>query len=132
MKASVQSLRLSGEIDFTCKEELTAILAPFETADVVALDFGGVTFFDSTAISCLIALHRRMRENGTKATIRIVEPSPTIRHVLEVTNLTSLFSLYGTRAEAFSEADPPGTEFTEASHHFGAPDDVQGTLKYAG
>lgn len=96
----MRSIRLSGDIDFACKKEFATLLEPLATADLVILDFEDVTFFDSSAIACLIALHRHMRENGTKAEIRIVEPSAVVRRILELTNLTSMFPTYETRADA--------------------------------
>lgn len=140
MPSSVQSLRLSGEIDVAYKEEFAKLLQPLETADVVILDFEAVSFFDSSAISCLIVLHRRVQNNGTKAAIRIVKPGSGIRRVLEVTGLTSLFSLYETRSEALRNCHIldgesleatlaeglPVSRFSDIAYHFGTPIAPQG------
>lgn len=125
MEGSIRSLRLSGDIDVACKKEFAALLEPCATVDLVILDFAEVTFFDSSAIGCLIALHRRMHEHGTKAAIRIVAPSATVRRVLELTNLTSMFSLYDTGADAERDGH------AEASEHLAAPGDILGTLERA-
>jgi len=113
MTQSVRSVGLSGEIDSACTKDFDALLRSLDGADTVVLDFSRVTFFDSSAISCLIRLRKRMLDGGGKGTIRIARPTQTVRQLMELTNLDRVFVL-----------DPPGAddapETPERVHHFGS------------
>ena len=85
---STRLLRLAGEIDYSSAPAFDALLQSLDDAQVVTLDFSGVTFFDSSALGCLIRLRDRMRAAGSDGTIQLLHPSATVRRILEVTGST--------------------------------------------
>lgn len=87
-------LTLSGELDASARDGLLEALEALVPADAAVIDFAGVTYCDSTAISCLVALRKRMREAGTEGDVRIVHANGSIRRILEICNLDSVFSLH--------------------------------------
>lgn len=85
-------LRLAGEYDISRREELEQLLAPAYGARAAVIDVSDVTYFDSTALTCLIRLRKRMMEGGS-ANIRIVGAKPQIRRIFTLTNLERVFEL---------------------------------------
>jgi anti-sigma B factor antagonist len=81
---------VSGEIDVATsprlRTELTALLA--RGADDLTVEFGGVTFVDSSGLGVLVAIYKRLREDG-KGRIHIVGAQPPVRKVFEITGLES-------------------------------------------
>jgi len=113
---STRLLRLAGEIDYSSAPAFDALLQSLDDAQVVTLDFSGVTFFDSSALGCLIRLRDRMRAAGSDGTIQLLHPSATVRRILEVTGLDRVFVAVPDDAP---EADLAGTD--EPVHQFGPP-----------
>ena len=68
---------LWGDLDLATVPALEAVLAQLDGAAEV--DLSGVTFFDSTALRCLLVVRRR------NANLRIVNPSKSVVKVLEIT-----------------------------------------------
>lgn len=59
---------------------------------LIVLDLSGMTFICSVGLSAIISTHvRSRRHNGS---IRLVNPQPSVRQLLELTNLTKVFSIY--------------------------------------
>lgn len=95
---------VAGEIDVNTAGALrTALLEAVEErrADLV-LDFGSVTFLDSTALGVLVSANRRVRTLG--GTVRIVTQAEFVLKVLSLTALDLVFRTYPTLDEAL--ADP--------------------------
>lgn len=89
----VAFIRLAGEIDLHCADELRQLGEGVITDYVgtIRIDMSGVTFLDSTAIGALIAV-------GNKATqaacVLILEkPAPKIYRLFEITSLTDIFTI---------------------------------------
>jgi anti-anti-sigma factor len=81
----------SGEIDRDTAPELRRRLTEavgLAGAGLVDVDLAGVTFMDSSGIGALIAAHRLAGATG--ATLRIRDPGPPVRTVLELTNVWEL------------------------------------------
>lgn len=88
----VVRVQLSGEYDISRREELEQAFAPAHTACAVVIEMGEVTYLDSTALTCLVRLRKRMLENGD-ATIRIAGAKPQIRRIFALTQLERVFNL---------------------------------------
>jgi len=71
-----------------------------ETSDVVILDLKGVSAIDSAGLGEMVALHMWARGHGH--TLKMTGLSSRIRHLLELTNLTSVFEIYATEEEALT------------------------------
>jgi anti-sigma B factor antagonist len=87
-------LALAGEIDlYTAPKlqgELTSALAGGKTANIV-VDMSAVEFCDSTGMNVLLAAHRLATERGGDLTL--AAPRPSVRKILEVTGLESVFTI---------------------------------------
>jgi len=81
---------VNGEIDVATsprlRTELTALVA--RGANDLTIEFGGVTFVDSSGLGVLVAIYKRLREDG-KGRIHIVGAQPPVRKVFEITGLES-------------------------------------------
>jgi anti-sigma B factor antagonist len=71
-----------------------------ETSDVVILDLKGVSAIDSAGLGEMVALHMWARGHGHA--LKMTGLSSRIRHLLELTNLTSVFEIYATEEEALT------------------------------
>ncbi len=88
---------LSGEIDHHAAIDLRrqideAVLAG--PPPLLVLDFGGVTFMDSSGIGLIMGRYRLMQESGGRLLVRQV-PRP-LRKVMKVSGLDKLGVLEGT------------------------------------
>ena len=83
-------LTIAGEIDLATAAEFEA--AAVELLDArpraLVLDFGGVTFCDSSGIGVLVRLYNRATVTGCRLTLR--RPTPNVRGVLDMTSLTRI------------------------------------------
>jgi anti-sigma B factor antagonist len=79
-----------GEIDVATspqlRNELNALIA--RGAQHITIEFGGVSFVDSSGLGVLVGTYKRLREEGN-GTIRIVDAQPSVRKVFEITGLES-------------------------------------------
>jgi anti-anti-sigma factor len=87
-------IKLTGEIDFANAEQLTDWL--FGQIDRVSchqvdLDFDEVSLIDSSGIRTLVLIHRHVTGKG--ATLRVVNPQPAVRRILETTGVDELFGI---------------------------------------
>jgi anti-sigma B factor antagonist len=71
------------------RDEIRAALPPACTR--LDLDFSTVTFVDSIGLGALIALHKTLRSR--LGTLRLLQPAPDVRQVLEMTRLHHLLEL---------------------------------------
>jgi anti-anti-sigma factor len=77
--------RLVGEIDMSNAEELGAAVPPRVSNNARALiaDLSGVRYIDSSGLSMLFELQRRLRSRGQVLRL-VVPPEATIRRTLEL------------------------------------------------
>ena len=66
----------------------------------IVIDMAGVARMDSSGVDTLVLACRRARENGGDA--RLARLSPRIHHLLEITQLTTIFKIYPDIAQASS------------------------------
>jgi anti-anti-sigma factor len=86
---------VSGDIDFwECQRfvrKVTSRLVPGADAMVLTLDMGGVTFCDSAGLAALIQIRQACDTAGWTFVLSAVVPS--VRRVLDLTDLSAWFSL---------------------------------------
>ena len=77
-----------GEIDVATSPQLRTELANLIAAGAsdITLQFGGVSFVDSSGLGVLVGAYKRLRESGAGG-IRIVDAQPSVRKVFEITGL---------------------------------------------
>jgi anti-anti-sigma factor len=84
---------LSGDIDLASREatlgRLDAAVTSARAAGAnVVVDLSGVTFLDSTGMSCLVIASRGLR--GVEGSLYLSNPPPMVRRVLEIAGLTKM------------------------------------------
>lgn len=85
---------VSGEIDlYTVPRLHGELIKALEGGGPVRLvvDMSGVEFCDSTGMNVLLVAHRRAREQG--GDLELAGPRPTVRKILQVTGLESVFTV---------------------------------------
>lgn len=86
---------VSGEVDsHNCGEVGDAIGAALDSAGAterLEIEAAELRFLDSSGISELLRLHRRLDEAG--GSVVILAPTPPVRRVLEITGLLDTFGL---------------------------------------
>ncbi len=90
----VVQVTIGGEIDAHTSPQLRACLLDQVVrggGDTVLIDLTSVTFCDSTALGVLVGTHRRLQGEGRRLEIRA--PSPSIRHLFEVSGLDQVLHL---------------------------------------
>ena len=93
---------LSGEIDHHNAKELRAELDRFIVSAQprqLAIDFGGITFMDSSGIGLIMGRSKLMKECG--GALEVHNPQPYIRRVLKLSGIRP--------AETVSDAAPGST-----------------------
>jgi anti-anti-sigma factor len=97
----------SGELDISATPRLSTVLAMAATSPGgrLVLDLDKVTFIDSTALGTILKAASQLDEAGTL--LAIVAPEGPVRRLLEMTNLTQRFRLFGTRAAALAADGAP-------------------------
>ncbi len=86
-------VRLSGEFDLSSEEQLEALLLPAEDADNAIIDMSETTYIDSTALSCLIRLKKRLAARGDVGTVYLVGMNSSIRKLFSITGLDGVFEI---------------------------------------
>jgi stage II sporulation protein AA (anti-sigma F factor antagonist) len=83
-----QHIAVNGEIDLAAAPELLRRLDEAIGAGVsgsIEIDFGGVSFVDSSGLAVLVAAQRRARAAGGE--VAVVNVRPTVRPVFELSGL---------------------------------------------
>ena len=77
-----QGFRLEGELDLaTSQDLLTAIRGRPADDEPLTLDFSDITFMDSSGLRALL---EAAKDRGDDQLLVIVDPSPQVRRVLEI------------------------------------------------
>jgi anti-anti-sigma factor len=87
VEKKVVSFKLTGDWDFSRRDELQLVLRPAEVADEVVQDFSELTFIDASVLGSLIRLLKRVVNRNHLGTIRIVAASRNVARLFEVCNL---------------------------------------------
>lgn len=85
--------RLTGPIDMASAPGIERVvsLTIARADDQVALDLSGADFMDSSGLSMLVRLRDTARARGVA--LVLVDPSPAVRQLLELTRVDSLFTI---------------------------------------
>ncbi|HZF91434.1 STAS domain-containing protein [Streptomyces sp.] len=97
----VHVLALVGEIDHTTADTFRRTLtAQHESAPCAVVDFGHVTFMDSSGINVLVAANNTNRTRG--GWLRLAEVPSPVRDVLRIVGLDDVIPLYATLNQALA------------------------------
>jgi anti-sigma B factor antagonist len=110
LSLSLESSRLGDAIVLHCKGrivfrdeviKLSQVAGDsIQAAGLVILDLKGVTSIDSAGLGEMVSLHMWARGHG--CALKVTGLSSRIRHLLELTNLISVFEIYATEEEALA------------------------------
>ena len=100
----VDVVAVRGKIHVSTAPELSTRLATSLDRGVTSLvlDLSEVEFIDSTGLSVLLNVLRRMTQRG--GSLAIVCTNPTVLRLFEITRLESTFEIVTTREEALARA----------------------------
>jgi len=95
-------IAVRGEIHVSTAPELSASLASALDRGIttLVLDLSDVEFIDSTGLSVLLNVLRRITQRG--GSFAIVCTNPTVLRLFEITRLESTFEIVSTREEALA------------------------------
>ena len=79
----------SGELDIWKQDEVEALLSPLDGSVPAVVDLSNVRYLDSAFLSALIRLRRRLPD----VSITLVIATPSVRRVLELTEMHRLFEI---------------------------------------
>lgn len=101
MNISVESkeqsdvITVSGRVDSSASPELDATLKKHaEASKHILIELSGVDFMSSAGIRALVSSLRATAANSKKTVL--VNPSPRVQEVLDLSGLNSIFSVYDT------------------------------------
>jgi anti-sigma B factor antagonist len=101
-------LRIGGEVDLyttpQVKEEVLALIDGGVRRLVV--DLSNTAYLDSTALGALVGALKRLREHD--GDLRLANPQPRIRKLLEITRLAKVFEVRDSVAQALEGWDEQG------------------------
>lgn len=92
-----------GPSERTMNETIGRLLADHKFN--IVIDMGGVPRIDSSGVDTLVNACRRTREHGGDA--KLARLTPRIKHLLHITQLTSVFDIYEDVAQATSPWSDP-------------------------
>lgn len=85
------TVTVSGDCDLACRQELAAALqAALAKAPVVAADFAGVRFLDSSGLHCLVVAYQEAVAEGK--VLYVTGAGGAVAHVLDLTGVGSLLA----------------------------------------
>jgi anti-sigma B factor antagonist len=98
----------SGAVDLASAGQLRdGLVAAEADADTsMVIDLRGVGFIDSTGIGELVGCHRRCRDSNTS--LAFVVPDGSIRKILHVTGMDSVFDMHHDEATAITSVTNDG------------------------
>lgn len=94
VKGEVATAYLSGEIDHHSAADMREKIdnaVDTNMPSLLVLDFGGVSFMDSSGIGLIMGRYRNLQKTGAK--LQITGASPTISKVLRLAGMDRLASL---------------------------------------
>ena len=93
-EGDVTVVEMSGELDFSTAPQFRALVATMPSeppAPDVRLDMSNVTYVDSVGIGLLVSARKRV--HGSGGTLELVDASPSVRRVIEISGLTEYLGL---------------------------------------
>ncbi|MDA8287513.1 MAG: STAS domain-containing protein [Actinomycetota bacterium] len=101
-QAGASVVSAEGEVDVSTAPALRQRLYELPESAKVVVDLSEVTFLDSTGLGVLVAALKRVRESDAGGDLRLVVTRPQVSKVLEVTGLSTVFSVFPSLDEALA------------------------------
>ena len=97
---------LAGDWDIGRRDELRTLLEASQDAVHLILDLRETTYIDSTALTELVR-HYKARASRGLPVARYVDPTPSVRRILDLVSLSKVFQLYGSMEAAHASFSSP-------------------------
>jgi anti-sigma B factor antagonist len=91
----------TGEVDAFAAPDLAEAFDELAECACVLVDFGSVSFLDSTVLGLVVRAVREIRERGAEA--RVVLPASSARRIFEITTLDRVLPIVETREQGIAE-----------------------------
>ena len=86
----------NGELDIWKERDVEARFSSVDGSAPIVVDLSDVRYLDSAFLSALVRLRRRL----PSCSITLVVGTPSVRRILELTDMHRLFTIEGTRPQA--------------------------------
>ena len=116
VKLSLETRRLGDVIVIHCegrvvfRDEATALsqvaVGALQSAKEIVLDLSGVERIDSAGLGELVFVY--VSAEGFGRIVKLAGPTPRVRGLLELTNLSSVFEIYPNLSEALASGEEMG------------------------
>ncbi len=90
--AASPTITLEGELDFSTRETVAAMLRPAEQMKCVTVDLRAVTYFDASTLGCINHLRIAMGLDGDNRCIRLLA-YPNQARLLRIVQFDSFFEV---------------------------------------
>jgi anti-anti-sigma factor len=98
----VVTVRCQGRLVCGLETSLVGAAVPYRKRDIIIVDLSGVTAIDAAGIGALISLRAAVTY------LRLVDPSDTVRQVLRLTKLNSVFDISESECRTETILPTPG------------------------
>ena len=98
----VASVALTGDVNGGAREALDTAYSEAAGAATLVLDFGDVSYINSTGIALIVGLLGRARADGIA--VAACRLSPHYREIFEITRLSDFMSIYADEPSARAAA----------------------------
>jgi anti-anti-sigma factor len=88
---SAHVVSFNGELDIWKERDVEARFSAVDGSAPVVVDLSAVRYLDSAFLSALVRLRRRLPSSS----ITLVVATPSVRRILELTDMHRLFSIEG-------------------------------------
>ncbi len=106
-QSSIAVMKLTGELEFSRRDDLRERFRAIEGKSRVLLDFSEVTYADSTALTILVAFHKSVNQHTTRVAMLVTLPQ--FDRLLCYAGLQEAFVIFRDRGEALTYLAEPHT-----------------------
>jgi len=105
---------LGGYIDLSTRKQLQDVLgAAARGVAHLVIDMSRLAFMDSTGLSALIEVYKRLDARG--ATLDLAAPQPIVAKVLQISGLDEVFRVHASLTQAVTRASRDGEPATHGT-----------------
>jgi anti-sigma B factor antagonist len=103
IRNGVKICKVEGEVNIETSPQLRKVFEDFIKNNIkkIAIDFGLVSYIDSSGLATLIELSQRLKKIDGK--FRLFALSEKVKNVFEVTKLFRVFEIFDTQEQALNE-----------------------------
>jgi anti-anti-sigma factor len=113
-QGSCTIVTLGGYIDLSTRKQLRDVLAAAaKGTSHLVVDMSRLGFMDSTGLSVLVEVHRRL--DGRGGTLALAAPQPIVAKVLQISGLDQVLAVHASLTQALARSGGEGEPATPAT-----------------